>query len=94
MNDEDSDSSVSSTPPRRQSAHAKKPKVTYFQDDWLHSDEYKDWICRSSDGSKQKYRCRLCRADRKLSNMGESSLISHAKVCFTPKFCSIEHLIL
>ena len=33
MNDEDSDSSVSSTPPRRQSAHAKKPKVTYFQDE-------------------------------------------------------------
>ena len=55
---------------------SKKSKQTYFQDGWLSSEEFKAWLCKAS--TKGEPRCRLCKTNIALSNMGIRALRSHA----------------
>ena len=54
----------------------KKSKRTYFQDDWLSSEEFKAWLCKAS--TKGEARCRLCQTNIALSNMGIRAFRSYA----------------
>ena len=44
----------------------KEKKNTYFDLDWLTSDDFKDWVVRVKDDDT-KYRCRVCCKSNKLS---------------------------
>ena len=54
---------------------SKKLKQTYFQDDWLLSEEFKAWFCKAS--TKGEARCRLWQTNIALCNMGIRALRSH-----------------
>ena len=49
-----------------------------FNVEWMSKEEYKDWLL-PEDSDNTKARCKLCRKTSSLSNMGESSLKSHAQ---------------
>ena len=53
-----------------------KNKKTIFNPLWLEDDEFKSWLCSSKESDKA--RCKLCKKDFELSNMGRQALISHA----------------
>ena len=53
-----------------------KKKKTIFNPLWLEDDEFKSWLCSSKESDKA--RCKLCKKDFELSNMGRQALISHA----------------
>ena len=55
---------------------SKKSKQPYFQDGWLSSEEFKEWLCKAS--TKGEARCRLCQTNIALSNLGISAVRSHA----------------
>ena len=50
-------------------------KRTIFNQKWLEEDEFKSWLVISN--SDDKARCRLCKKDIELSNMGRRKLLSH-----------------
>ena len=49
-----------------------------FNKEWMDKVEYKDWLL-SEPSNNTKAKCRLCMRSFSLSNMGESSLKSHAQ---------------
>ena len=49
---------------------------TYFSDCWLEEDAFKSWLSKTAD--KKQARCRLCKTDFELSNMGKKALLCHA----------------
>ena len=53
-----------------------KNKKTIFNPLWLEDDEFKSWLCRSKESDKA--RCKLCKKDFEISNVGRQALISHA----------------
>ena len=55
---------------------SKKIKQTYFQESWL-SSEFKSWVCKASLNIDT--RCKLCKVNISLSNMGVTALKSHVK---------------
>ena len=52
------------------------PAQTYFSDCWLVEDAFKSWHSKAAD--KKQARCRLCKKDFELSNVGKRALLSHA----------------
>ena len=53
---------------------------TYFDDQWLGMEAYKEWLLRGDNCTSAK--CKVCPIPRnkiKLSNMGERAIKSHAK---------------
>ena len=56
---------------------SKKAKQTYFKDAWLTSSEFSRWIARST--IKTEARCKLCKINFGLSNMGVTALKSHSQ---------------
>ena len=44
---------------------------TYLNDFWLEEDAFKSWL--SKPANKKQARCRLCKKDFELSNMGEKA---------------------
>ena len=55
----------------------KTTKKTYFKYSWLSDKEYSDWIARGPRNIQA--RCRICKVNFELENMGSSSLTSHRK---------------
>lgn len=53
------------------------PKQTYFNDSWLKEKEFCDWVTRAP--TNLQVRCKLCKANFALGNMGIKALKSHAK---------------
>ena len=49
---------------------------TYFSACWLEEDAFKTWLSKATD--KRQARCRLCKKDFELFNMGKKALLSHA----------------
>ena len=49
---------------------------TYFNDCWLEEDAFKSSLSKAAD--KKQTRCRLCKIDFEVSNMGKKSLLGHA----------------
>ena len=56
---------------------SKKIKSTYFQDAWLTSSEFSLWIARASVNTEA--RCKLCKSNFGLSNMGVVAVRSHSQ---------------
>ena len=56
---------------------SKKAKQTYFKDAWLTSSEFSRWIARST--IKTEARCKLCKINFGLSNMGVTALKSYSQ---------------
>ena len=50
-------------------------KKTLFNANWLEEDQFKSWLTSAKDGNKA--RCKLCKKDIELSNMGRQALVSH-----------------
>ena len=50
-------------------------KKTLFITNWLEEDQFKSWWTNAKDGNKA--RCKLCKKDIELSNMGRQTLVSH-----------------
>ena len=53
-----------------------KIKKTIFNPLWLEEDEFRSWLCSARQNDKAK--CKLCKKEFELSNMGRQALISHA----------------
>ena len=53
-------------------------KQTYFRNDWLVHAEFKEGI-EELEGDRIKTRCKLCRRELNLSNMGTVALKSYMK---------------
>ena len=53
-------------------------KETYFRNEWLLDAEFKEWI-EEVKGDRTKLKCKLCRREFNLSNMGTAALKSHMK---------------
>ena len=54
--------------------------LTYFDDQWLAMEAYKEWLLHDDDRTSAK--CKVCPIPRnkiELSNMGERAIKSHAK---------------
>ena len=49
---------------------------TYFNDCWLEEDAFKSQLSKAAD--KKQARCRLCKKNFELSNVGKKALLSHA----------------
>ena len=49
-------------------------KMTLFDANWLEEDQFKSWLTSAKDGNKA--RCKLCKKDIGLSNMGRQGLVS------------------
>ena len=56
---------------------SKKLKQTYFKVSWLDSDLFKSWLCKTSRDTQA--RCKLCKVDISLSNMGIVAIKSYMK---------------
>jgi len=54
---------------------SKKLKQTYFKVSWLDSDLFKSWLCKTSRDTQA--RCKLCKVDISLSNVGIVAIKSH-----------------
>ena len=54
---------------------SKKKKKTVFNHKWLEEDEFKSWLASTKD--EEQARCKLCKKDIELSNMGRQALLSH-----------------
>ena len=54
---------------------SKKFKQTYFKVSWLDSDLFKSWLCKASRDTQA--RCKLCKVDISLSNVGIVAIKSH-----------------
>ena len=52
---------------------------TSFQDIWLSSPEYKNWLSKPNSGNNKDAFCRLCQKEFSISAMGDSAVKSHAK---------------
>ena len=50
-------------------------KQTYFKVSWLDSGQFKSWLCKASTDTQG--RCKLCKVDISLSNMGIVAIKSH-----------------
>ena len=50
-------------------------KKTVFNEKWLEEDQFKEWLVSAKDNGKA--RCKLCKKDIELSNMGRQALLSH-----------------
>ena len=50
-----------------------KVEKTYFQDNWLDSEEFKEWLVKVKDDNTQA-RCRRCQKTISLSNIGIQAL--------------------
>ena len=50
-------------------------RETFFNANWLEEDQFKSWLTSAKDGNKA--RCKLCKKDIELSNMGRQALVSH-----------------
>ncbi|XP_047123731.1 uncharacterized protein LOC124806683 [Hydra vulgaris] len=50
---------------------------TYFQEDWLQQDIYKDWLVPNAHAKTKAY-CKKCKKSFELSNMGIQAVKSHA----------------
>ena len=48
-------------------------KETYFRNEWLLDAEFKEWI-EEVKGDRTKLKCKLCRREFNLSNMGTAAL--------------------
>ena len=46
---------------------------TYFSACWLEEDAFKTWLSKATD--KRQARCRLCKKDFELFNMGKKALL-------------------
>ena len=55
----------------------KSPQGKHFKDSWLSNKIYSDWIARGPRNTQA--RCRICKGNFELGNMGSSSLTSHGK---------------
>lgn len=55
---------------------SKKTKYTYFKDAWQSMPEFSAWLCRAPVNTQA--RCKLCKVNFELSNMGLRALVSHA----------------
>ena len=56
---------------------SRKSKQTYFQEAWLTCSEFSFWIARGKVNTEA--RCKLCKSNFELSNMGVISVKSHNK---------------
>jgi len=55
---------------------SKKSKRTFFNTKWLEDDEFKPWLAQSK--KQNEARCKVCKKDFDLSNMGRQAVVSHA----------------
>ena len=54
--------------------------LTYFDDQWLAMEAYKEWLLHDDDRTSAKRKvCPIPRNKIELSNMGERAIKSHAK---------------
>ena len=53
-----------------------KIKKTIFNPLWLEEDEFRSWLYSARQNDKTK--CKLCKKEFELSNMGKQALTNHA----------------